>query len=110
MSHLADRFPFVEHVLFATGQPEDHRRSQLMADVDQLRELRLRQQRTEGRFPSPALRARLAATESALAAAKSKREEAAKRLQTAKAKDRESSEFAGGLFLARRSAKLRDPF
>jgi hypothetical protein len=40
-------------------------------------------------LPSPALKARLAATESALAAAKSEREEAAKRLETAKAKHRD---------------------
>src|SRR5262245_47253459 len=38
---------------------------------------------------SPALKTRLAATESALAAAKSEREEAAKRLETAKAKHRD---------------------
>jgi hypothetical protein len=40
-------------------------------------------------LPSPALKARLAATGSALAAAKSEREEAAKRLETAKAKHRD---------------------
>src|SRR5258708_79678 len=38
---------------------------------------------------SPALKARRAATESAFAAAKSEREEAAKRLETAKAKHRD---------------------
>jgi DNA invertase Pin-like site-specific DNA recombinase len=40
-------------------------------------------------LPSPALKARLAATESALAAAKLEREEVAKRLETAKAKHRD---------------------
>jgi len=40
-------------------------------------------------LPSPALKARLAATESALAVAKSEREEAAKRLETAKVKHRD---------------------
>jgi len=40
-------------------------------------------------LPSPALKTRLAATESALVAAKSEREEAAKRLETAKAKHRD---------------------
>ena len=40
-------------------------------------------------LPSPALKARLAATESALVAARSEREEAAKRLETAKAKHRD---------------------
>ena len=40
-------------------------------------------------LPSPALKARLAATESALAAAKSEREAAARRLETAKAKHRD---------------------
>ena len=52
--------------------------------------LRRDDNRRPGRFlPSPALKARLAATESALAAAKSEREEAAKRLETAKAKHRD---------------------
>jgi hypothetical protein len=40
-------------------------------------------------LPSPALKARLAAAESALAAAKSKREEMVKRLEMAKAKNRD---------------------
>ena len=40
-------------------------------------------------LPSPALKARLSATESALAAAKSEREAAAKRLETAKVKHRD---------------------
>jgi hypothetical protein len=40
-------------------------------------------------LPSPVLKARLAATESALAAAKSEREEATKGLETAKVKHRD---------------------
>jgi hypothetical protein len=52
--------------------------------------LRRDDNRRPGRFAiSCALKARLAATESALAAAKSEREEAAKRLETAKAKHRD---------------------
>ena len=52
--------------------------------------LRRDDNRRPGRFAiSCALKAHLAATESALAAAKSEREEAAKRLETAKAKHRD---------------------
>ena len=61
-------------------------------------------------LPSPAPKSRLAATESALAAAKSEREATAKRLGTAIVKHRDLLESAGGLFPARRNAKHREPF
>jgi hypothetical protein len=61
-------------------------------------------------FPSPALKACLAATESALAAVKSEREEAAKRLETAKVKHRDLLNSQVGYSRLARNATHRDPF